>query len=83
MRKKVEKGLIPLLVHVFGHKMKVDLQDIFKGFIFYIICSLLQDHDPESLSLDLPFIPCEKVITNIKEALLYRHIMPSLKVGYE
>ncbi|PHU05756.1 hypothetical protein BC332_26578 [Capsicum chinense] len=53
-----------------------DLQDIFHRFGFDVISKLLLDHDPKSLSLDLPHVPCEKAFTDASDALLYRHILP-------
>ncbi|WOG99886.1 hypothetical protein DCAR_0519242 [Daucus carota subsp. sativus] len=75
-KNKVKKGLIPVLDHVSRNEIEVDLQEIFQRLTFDNICSLLLDHDPQSLSLDLPYIPCEKAFTATEEALLYRHILP-------
>ncbi|GKA83224.1 alkane hydroxylase MAH1-like protein [Tanacetum coccineum] len=36
---------------------------------------LLKDYDPERLSIDLPFIPCEKAFTDVEEAILWRHVL--------
>ncbi|KAK1372888.1 Alkane hydroxylase MAH1 [Heracleum sosnowskyi] len=76
MRNKVKKGLIPVLDDVLTQGMEVDLQEIFQRLNFDTICSLLLDHDPESLSLGLPSIPCEKAFAATEEALFYRHIFP-------
>lgn len=54
----------------------MDLQDIFQRFTFDAICLLLLDYDPESLSVNLPVIPCEKAFTDAEEALLWRHYIP-------
>ncbi|XP_076943992.1 alkane hydroxylase MAH1-like [Bidens hawaiensis] len=69
---KIEKGLIPVIEH-YG---EMDLQDIFQRFTFDAICLLLLDYDPESLSVNLPVIPCEKAFTDAEEALLWRHYIP-------
>lgn len=73
---KVEKGLIPVLDFVSGKGIVVDLQEIFQRLTFDGICSMVLDLDPCSLSIDLPYIPCEKAFTIAEEALLYRHIVP-------
>ena len=73
---KIEKALIPLLDHVSKHGIEVDLQDILQRLAFDNICSLLLDHDLQSLSLDLPYIPYQKVIPDVEQALLYRHLVP-------
>ncbi|KAK1397795.1 Alkane hydroxylase mah1 [Heracleum sosnowskyi] len=75
-KNKVEKGLIPVLDYVSQDGIEVDLQEIFQRLTFDNICSLLLDHDPQSLSLELPYIPCEKAFTETEEALLYRHLLP-------
>ncbi|KAJ0717003.1 putative cytochrome P450 [Helianthus annuus] len=45
-------------------------------FTFDSICVLLLDYDPESLSVDLPIVPCEKAFTDAEEVLLWRHFFP-------
>ncbi|WOG97931.1 hypothetical protein DCAR_0417272 [Daucus carota subsp. sativus] len=76
IRNKVDKGLVPVLDNVSKHGIEVDLQEIFQRLTFDNICSLLLDHDPESLSPGLPCIPCEKAFPATEEALLYRHVLP-------
>lgn len=76
MREKVEKGLNLVLDHVSKHGIEVDLQDIFQRLAFDIISNLLLDHDPRSLTLDLPDIPYQKAFPAAEEALLYRHLHP-------
>ncbi|KAM7493614.1 hypothetical protein LguiB_028223 [Lonicera macranthoides] len=73
---KVEKGLLPLLEHECRNASEVDLQDVFHRFTFDCICSVVLDYDPLSLSMDLPYIECEKALNDAEEALLYRHILP-------
>ncbi|KAM7490728.1 hypothetical protein LguiA_033649 [Lonicera macranthoides] len=73
---KIEKGLLPFLEDVCGKASEVDLQDIFHRFTFDCICSVVLDYDPLSLSMDLPYIECEKAQNEAEEALLYRHILP-------
>ncbi|KAJ9553918.1 hypothetical protein OSB04_017963 [Centaurea solstitialis] len=88
---KVENGLLPVLESTCENDTEVDLQDIFKRFSFDTICTLLFDDNPESLSLDLPDIPCHKALTYVTEAILLRHVIPSslwkllqlLRVGKE
>ncbi|KAJ0801986.1 putative cytochrome P450 [Helianthus annuus] len=76
IKNKLEKGLLPLLSFVSSHNQETDLQEIFQKLTFDAICVLVLDHDPECLSMDLPFISCEKAITDAEEALLWRHILP-------
>ncbi|KAK1392318.1 Alkane hydroxylase mah1 [Heracleum sosnowskyi] len=75
-REKLEKRLVPMFDHVSKHGIEVDLLDIFQRLNFDNICSLLLDHDPQSLSLDLPYDPLHQGLVDVQEALLYRHILP-------
>ncbi|KAJ0860226.1 putative cytochrome P450 [Helianthus annuus] len=72
IKNKIDKGLLPVL----GHYPEIDLQEIFQRFTFDSICVLLLDYDPESLSVHLPIVPCEKAFTDAEEALLWRHFLP-------
>nr|XP_043629605.1 alkane hydroxylase MAH1-like [Erigeron canadensis] len=76
IRNKVENGLLPILDFVSSHNQEMDLQEIFQRFTFDAICVLLLNYDPKSLSLELPYIPCEKAFTDAEEALLWRHVLP-------
>ncbi|KAK6777674.1 hypothetical protein RDI58_024392 [Solanum bulbocastanum] len=70
----IENGLKPIL-DVFAEQGTLfDLQEIFHRFSFDAISKLLLDHDPKSLSIDLPHVPCEKAFSDAADALLYRHI---------
>ncbi|KAJ9554064.1 hypothetical protein OSB04_018109 [Centaurea solstitialis] len=88
---KVENGLLPVLESTCAHGTKVDLQDIFQRFSFDTICKLFFDNEPESLSLDLPYLPYLQALTDIEEAILLRLVIPSylskllqlLRVGKE
>ncbi|XP_009802093.1 alkane hydroxylase MAH1 [Nicotiana tabacum] len=71
-----EKGLQPILDTFAEQGTPFDLQDIFQRFTFDAISKLLLDHDPKSLSIGLPHVPCEKAFNDAVDALLYRHILP-------
>ncbi|KZV36259.1 hypothetical protein F511_14277 [Dorcoceras hygrometricum] len=73
---KIEKGLLPTLEGFLEKGVDIDLQDLFQRFTFDSICKLVLDYDPESLSIELPYIPCEKAFNGAVEALLHRHILP-------
>ncbi|KAK1392311.1 Alkane hydroxylase mah1 [Heracleum sosnowskyi] len=76
VREKLEKGLVPMFDHVSKHGIEVDLLDIFQRLNFDNICSLLLDHDPQTLSPDSPYDPLHQGLMDGQEALLYRHILP-------
>ncbi|KAL0443161.1 UNVERIFIED_CONTAM: Alkane hydroxylase MAH1 [Sesamum latifolium] len=73
---KENDSLVLQPCHFSGNKGCSDLQDILQRFTFDNICKLVLDYDPQSLSIDLPYVPCEKAFNGTVEALLYRHILP-------
>nr|GLL38248.1 alkane hydroxylase MAH1-like [Ipomoea trifida] len=73
---KVEKGLLPVLGWFAEQGAEFDLQDVFQRFTFDTISMLLLHHDPQSLCLGLPYLPCEKAFKHATDAVLYRHIFP-------
>ncbi|XP_041993227.1 alkane hydroxylase MAH1-like [Salvia splendens] len=74
---KVETGLFPVLDHFCGGMgLDLDLQDVFQRFTFDNICKLVLDHDPCSLRVDMPYLPCEKAFSDVAEPLLHRHVTP-------
>ncbi|KAJ0763879.1 putative cytochrome P450 [Helianthus annuus] len=73
---KVENGLLPILESICRSGTEIDLQDIFQRFAFDTVCTLLFDNDPESLSLNFPYIPYSKAFTDGEEAILLRHVTP-------
>ncbi|XP_059666684.1 alkane hydroxylase MAH1-like [Cornus florida] len=73
---KVKEGLIPVLDRISGLGTEVDLQGLLQRFTFDTICMIVAGHDPGSLSIALPHIPCEKAFFDAEEAIFYRHILP-------
>ncbi|XP_071742680.1 alkane hydroxylase MAH1-like [Rutidosis leptorrhynchoides] len=73
---KLENGLLPILGSIFKDGKEFDLQELFDKFTFDNTCKLLLDHDPESLSLDFPYIPCQKAANDIGDAIFQRHCTP-------
>ncbi|PHT27146.1 hypothetical protein CQW23_33250 [Capsicum baccatum] len=72
----IVKGLVPILDTFAEQDILFDLQDIFQRFTFDTISKLLLDHDPKSLSINLPHVPCEKAFNDAVDAVLYRHVLP-------
>ncbi|KAM3339704.1 hypothetical protein P3S68_029573 [Capsicum galapagoense] len=72
----IEKGFRPILDAFAKHGKIFDLQDVLQRFTFDSITKLLLDHDPRSLSIDLPYLPYEKAFGDALEAFLLRHIVP-------
>ncbi|KAL7588096.1 hypothetical protein Lser_V15G36660 [Lactuca serriola] len=75
---KVETALLPVLESISKTGMEIDLQEIFQRFTFDTICKVLLDYDPQSLSLNFPYIPCEKAWVDITDGMLYRHLIPPI-----
>ncbi|XP_023741233.1 alkane hydroxylase MAH1 [Lactuca sativa] len=75
---KVETALLPVLESISKTGMEIDLQEIFQRFTFDTICKVLLEYDPQSLSLNFPYIPCEKAWVDITDGMLYRHLLPPI-----
>ncbi|KAJ8437989.1 hypothetical protein Cgig2_033722 [Carnegiea gigantea] len=73
---KVETGLIPVLDHASQQGLVIDLQDLFERFTFDTICTIIMDHDPKTLRVDLPDLPSFKALNDIEKAFLHRHAVP-------
>ncbi|CAI9098676.1 OLC1v1035361C1 [Oldenlandia corymbosa var. corymbosa] len=73
---KIEKGLLPLLENYANRASQIDLQDIFQRFTFDCFCRLFLDHDPGSLSLELPYIRAQYAFSDGEKAILRRHWLP-------
>nr|GEV23988.1 cytochrome P450 [Tanacetum cinerariifolium] len=75
---KVENGLLPILESISQRGMEMDLHEIFERFAFDTTCKLLLDYDPMSLSLNFPYIPCQRALIHYEEAILHRHYTPPI-----
>lgn len=73
---KVETSLLPVLEHFNKQGIEVDLQEVFQRFTFDNVCQIVLDYDPNSLSIEMPYIPCEKAFSDAMEPLMYRHVIP-------
>ncbi|KAF8410959.1 hypothetical protein HHK36_003496 [Tetracentron sinense] len=73
---KLQKGLIPVLEHVSGLSLVVDLQDVFQRFTLDTTCMLVTGYDPGCLSVEFPDVPFAKALDDAEEALFFRHIVP-------
>ncbi|KNA09905.1 hypothetical protein SOVF_149250 [Spinacia oleracea] len=74
---KVENGLIPVLNHATNLGFELDLQDLFARFTFDAGCTIMMDHDPCTLSIDLPINPSSKALDDVEEVIFYRHVVPT------
>ncbi|XP_027187556.1 alkane hydroxylase MAH1-like [Cicer arietinum] len=76
IHKKLETSLFPMLDHVEKQGLVLDLQDVFSRFTFDNICSVILGCDPNCLSIDFPYVVCEKAFDQIEECIFYRHVLP-------
>ncbi|XP_021719998.1 alkane hydroxylase MAH1-like [Chenopodium quinoa] len=76
-QKKVENGLIPFFDHVSKHDIEIDLQDVFLRFMYDIMCTIMMDHDPRSLSINLPDFPLLKAVADLEHTIFTRHVFPT------
>ncbi|XP_021749679.1 alkane hydroxylase MAH1-like [Chenopodium quinoa] len=74
---KVKNGLIPFLDHVAKHSIEIDLQNIFLRFMYDTMSKIMMDHDPESLSIDLPDFPLLKAVADLEHTIFTRHVLPT------
>ncbi|CAN0892354.1 Alkane hydroxylase MAH1 [Linum grandiflorum] len=81
---KLESGLFPLLESssstdcaVGGRSVELDMQDVYKRFMFDIICTVVVGYDPNYLTVELlPDVLYAKAYEDMEEAAFYRYAMP-------
>ncbi|KAL2897741.1 Alkane hydroxylase MAH1 [Bienertia sinuspersici] len=76
IRDDIESRLIPLLNYVSNSNVEIDLKDVFIRFTFDNICTILMNHNPNFLSIDLPRLKFTIAIRNIEEVIFKRHLVP-------
>nr|AIE57505.1 MAH1 [Camelina sativa] len=73
---KLKKGLIPLLDRAVKRNIILDLQDVFKRYMFDISSILMTGYDPMSLSTEMPEVEFAEAVDLGEEAIFYRHLKP-------
>ncbi|KAK4846276.1 hypothetical protein QYF36_015281 [Acer negundo] len=76
IRRKVERGLIPVLENVSKLGIAVDMQEVFQRFTFDSTCLMLLGFDPNCLSVEFPQVEFGKAYDDMDEVALYRHLVP-------
>ncbi|CAO2840570.1 unnamed protein product [Amaranthus hypochondriacus] len=74
---KLENGLIPILDHASKNEIEIDLQDVFLRLMYDTMSIIMMDHDPLSLSMNLPNFPLIKAVADLEHAVVYRHVLPT------
>ncbi|CAN0892355.1 Alkane hydroxylase MAH1 [Linum grandiflorum] len=80
---KLETGLFPILESsstdraVGTRFVELDMQDVYKRFMFDIMCIIVLGFDPNYLSVELlPDVLYAKAYEAVEEAVFYRHVRP-------
>ncbi|XP_021863473.2 alkane hydroxylase MAH1 [Spinacia oleracea] len=74
---KVESGLIPILDHVCKDGIEIDLHDVFSRFMYDVMSIIMMDHDPSSLTVELPNFPLLKAVPSMEKVGISRHVVPT------
>ncbi|CAN1121109.1 Alkane hydroxylase MAH1 [Linum perenne] len=80
LRGKLQTGLFPLLDRAARapRTMELDMQDVYKRFMFDSICTMVFGLDPKYLTADLlPDILYAQAYEILEEAAFYRYITPN------
>ncbi|KDP46409.1 hypothetical protein JCGZ_10249 [Jatropha curcas] len=77
IEKKILKGLFLVLENASKVGTEIDIQEVSQKFAFDNICQLVLGFDPNSLSTELLEVPVEKAFSDMEEAVLYRHLLPT------
>ncbi|CAN1165884.1 Noroxomaritidine synthase 3 [Linum perenne] len=84
LRRKIESGLVPVLDRAAAEAMELDLQDVFKRFMFDSICTTVLGFDPNYLTVDLlPDLPYAKAYDVMGEAAFHRQLRPNFWWKFE
>ncbi|CAN6866009.1 unnamed protein product [Brassica oleracea] len=73
---KLKEGLVPFLDNAAHEKIVIDLQDVFKRFMFDTSSILMTGYDPMSLSIEMPEVEFGEAAETGEEAIYYRHFKP-------
>ncbi|KAF8098310.1 hypothetical protein N665_0269s0034 [Sinapis alba] len=75
-RIKLKEGLVPFLDNAAHEKIVIDLQDVFKRFMFDTSSILMTGYDPMSLSIEMPEVVFDEAVETGEEAIYYRYFKP-------
>ncbi|KAH0857741.1 hypothetical protein HID58_086002, partial [Brassica napus] len=73
---KLKEGLVPFLDNAAHENIVIDLQDVFKRFMFDTSSISLTGYDPMSLSTEMPEVEYGEATETGEEAIYYRHFKP-------
>ncbi|CAH8369283.1 unnamed protein product [Eruca vesicaria subsp. sativa] len=73
---KIKNVLLPLFSRFSEDGTVVDLQDVFRRFMFDVSLVIVSGSDPQSLSFEMPEVEFAEAFDNAGEAILLRHVIP-------
>ncbi|KAL0856720.1 hypothetical protein Bca101_061874 [Brassica carinata] len=73
---KLKENLVPFLDNAADNDIIIDLQDVFKRFMFDTASVLMTGYDPMSLSIKMTEVEFGEATDLGEEAILYRHFKP-------
>ncbi|KAG2302503.1 hypothetical protein Bca4012_060798 [Brassica carinata] len=73
---KLKEGLVPFLDNAAEKNIVIDLQDLFKRFMFDTSSILMTGYDPMTLSIEMPEVEFGEAAETGEEAIYYRHFKP-------
>ncbi|ESQ29662.1 hypothetical protein EUTSA_v10023422mg [Eutrema salsugineum] len=74
--RKLKEGLVPFFDNAARENLTIDLQDVFKRFMFDTSSILMTGYDPMPLSIDMPDVEFGEAPETGEEAIYYRHFKP-------
>ncbi|CAG7861563.1 unnamed protein product [Brassica rapa] len=73
---KLKDHLVPFLDKAAEENIGIDLQDVFKRFMFDTASILMTGYDQMSLSIEMPEVEFSEAADFFEEATFYRHLKP-------
>ncbi|KAG2319063.1 hypothetical protein Bca52824_012276 [Brassica carinata] len=73
---KLKDVLLPLFSHYSEEGTVVDLQDVFRRFMFDTTLVTITGSDPQSLSIEMPEVEFAESLENAGDSIVYRHVIP-------
>ncbi|KAF8098515.1 hypothetical protein N665_0264s0019 [Sinapis alba] len=73
---KIKDVLLPIFSRFSEEGTVMDLQDVFRRFMFDISLVTITGSDPQSLSIEMPEVELAEAFDNAGEAIVFRFIIP-------
>ncbi|KFK40984.1 hypothetical protein AALP_AA2G070000 [Arabis alpina] len=73
---KLKQGLVPILENAIKKNILVDLQDLFRRFMFDTSSILMTGYDPKCLSIEMPKVEFGDAVDGAADGIFYRYVKP-------